>query len=52
MLEFVLPPQEFGEKWQVEIDTYDPANGEPAVVAAGGKIPVQERSMTVLIRKV
>jgi glycogen operon protein len=52
MLEFVLPPAEYGEKWQVEIDTAEPANVESAVVAAGGKIPVPARSLVVLIRKI
>ena len=51
MLEFVLPPGEYGEKWQVEIDTANPANVAPAIVAAGGKIPVPARSLVVLIRK-
>jgi isoamylase len=51
MLEFVLPPAEYGEKWQVEFDTANPANIEPAIVAAGGKIPVPARSLVVLIRK-
>jgi isoamylase len=51
MLEFVTPQAEYGEKWQVEIDTADPANVAPGVVAAGGKIPVPPRSLVVLIRK-
>jgi glycogen operon protein len=52
MLEFILPAQEFGEKWQVEFDTAEPHRTEPVVVAAGGKIPVPERSLVVLVRKV
>ena len=51
MLEFVTPTAEYGEKWQVEIDTANPANLEPSVVAAGGKIPVPARSLVVLTRK-
>jgi glycogen operon protein len=52
MLEFVLPSPEFGEKWQVEIDTAEPHRAEPVVVAAGGRIPIPARSLAVLIRKV
>ena len=52
MLPFILPSAEYGEKWQVEIDTGNVTNAEPAIVAAGGKIAVPERSLVVLIRKV
>ncbi len=52
MLEFIMPPAEFGEKWQVEIDTADSVEDEPVIVAAGGKIEVPARSLVVLIRKV
>jgi glycogen operon protein len=52
MLPFVLPAPEYGEKWQVEIDTANAANEEPAIVSAGGTINVPARSLMVLVRKV
>ena len=52
MLPFILPSAEYGEKWQVEIDTANATNEEPAIVSAGGKIAVPPRSLLVLIRKV
>src|SRR6266545_239737 len=52
MLEFIMPPAEFGEKWQVEIDTANVRNDQPVIVSASGKIAVPARSLMVLIRKV
>jgi glycogen operon protein len=50
MLEFVLPGEEYGEKWQPVINTADPAPSEPASVPAGGRVPVADRSLLVLAR--
>ncbi|GAA5180122.1 glycogen debranching protein GlgX [Rugosimonospora acidiphila] len=56
MLEFVLPPAEYGDKWQVVIDTTQPtgqaSGGETVTVAAGARIPVAQRSLIVLSRVV
>ncbi|NJC71713.1 glycogen debranching protein GlgX [Planosporangium thailandense] len=53
-LEFVLPPAEFGQKWELVIDTgefpsADVKNGR--VVEAGGKLFVRDRSFCVLQRR-
>jgi glycogen operon protein len=51
MLEFAVPPPDYGEKWQVMIDTTQPTGvGEELVVPASGKIPVPDRSVLVLGR--
>ncbi|GIH17868.1 glycogen debranching protein GlgX [Rugosimonospora africana] len=53
LLDFVVPGQEYGDKWQVLIDTVNPdPAADPAVVPAGGRIPVLERSLMVLGRMV
>jgi len=54
MLEFVLPPGDYGEKWGVVLDTSTaaglPPAGEGVVVAAGATVPVPDRSLLVLGR--
>jgi glycogen operon protein len=52
MLEFVLPGEEYGEKWQPVINTADPALSDPASVPASGRVQVAERSLLVLARVV
>jgi glycogen operon protein len=48
---FVLPAEEFGTSWEVELDTAAPVAGEdPQVVKAGGELPVDARSVVVLRR--
>jgi glycogen operon protein len=50
-LDFVVPGQDYGDKWQVLIDTAEPVPAaEPEVVQAGGRVPVMERSLVVLGR--
>jgi glycogen operon protein len=50
-LDFVVPGQDYGDKWQVLIDTAEPVPAaEPEVVQAGGRVPVMERSLMVLGR--
>ncbi len=50
-LDFVVPGQDYGDKWQVLIDTVEPVPAaEPEVVQAGGRVPVMERSLMVLGR--
>jgi glycogen operon protein len=52
-LDFVVPGQEYGDKWQVMIDTVEPVPAsDPGVVPAGGRILVRERSLMVLGRLV
>jgi glycogen operon protein len=53
-LEFVLPPAEFGEKWDLVFDTgeYSGPSERERVVAAGSKLWVRDRSFIVLQRTV
>jgi len=53
-LEFVLPPVEFGEKWELVFDTGEfpgPAEGE-RIIAGGTTLWVRDRSFIVLQRTV
>ncbi|HVE99027.1 MAG TPA: glycogen debranching protein GlgX, partial [Mycobacteriales bacterium] len=50
-LTFVLPPAEFGESWEIELDTSRPVRlDEPPPVKAGGDVDVDARSVLVLRR--
>jgi glycogen operon protein len=52
-LEFVLPPSEYGQKWELVIDTGEfPSEDVKAarVVEAGGTLFVRDRSFVVLKR--
>ena len=50
-LTFVLPPAEFGESWDLELDSSTPMRAEdPAPVKAGGDLDVAARSVMVLRR--
>jgi isoamylase len=51
-IEFVTPPAEYGEKWEKVIETAEPSPDRPAVVEAGSKILVPDRSLIVLDRTV
>jgi isoamylase len=51
-VDFVLPPQEYAEKWQTVVDTADAGPSTPAMVGAGARIRVPERSLLVLDRAV
>jgi glycogen operon protein len=48
---FVMPPAEYGQRWKVVIDTHDPKLAESAETGAGGKLPVEARSLVVLIKQ-
>jgi isoamylase len=48
---FTLPPEQFGARWAVVLDTTDPdvgANGDPAVVKAGQVLEVGARAVVLL----
>jgi glycogen operon protein len=49
-VEFVLPPEEYGEKWQTVIDTAEGTPVGPETVGAGARVRVPERSLLVLDR--
>ena len=50
-LTFVLPPAEFGESWEVELDTSRPVRAEdPLPIKAGSDLDVAARSVLVLRR--
>jgi isoamylase len=49
-VEFVLPPEEYGEKWQTVIDTAETGPVSPETVGAGARVQVLERSLLVLDR--
>ncbi len=50
-LTFVLPPAEFGESWDIELDTSTPVRAEdPPPVKPGGDLDVAARSVMVLRR--
>jgi isoamylase len=56
-LEFVIPPGEYGEKWQMVIATaqvppYNRRRDEAVVVGAGSVLEVPDRSLVVLDRTV
>jgi isoamylase len=51
-IEFVMPPAEYAEKWEKVIETAEPSPDRPAVVEAGSKILVPDRSLIVLDRTV
>jgi glycogen operon protein len=48
---FVMPAAEYGQRWKVVIDTHDPKLTESAEAGAGGKLPVEARSLVVLIKQ-
>jgi glycogen operon protein len=49
-IEFTLPSTEYGDKWEVVLDTAAPTRGEPAVREAGATLTVDARSLTILRR--
>ncbi len=49
-LEFALPNSEYGEKWQVAIDTSQPELAEPPILPAEGRLWVPDRTLLVLER--
>jgi len=49
-VEFVLPPEEYGEKWQAVIDTAEAGPVSPEIMGAGARMQVLERSLLVLDR--
>jgi isoamylase len=51
-VEFAIPPQDYGEKWELVIATATEGGREAVTVAAGGSITVPERSLLVLDRTV
>jgi len=51
-LEFATPPAEYGDKWERVVETAEPSADRPAVVEAGHKIIVPDRSLIVLDRTV
>jgi isoamylase len=50
-IEFTVPGAEFGDKWQVTIDTFDPDDATERISAAGGPLTVEARSLLVLQRE-
>jgi glycogen operon protein len=51
-IEFSTPPAEYGEKWEVVIETAEPSPDRPSIVEAGSTIIVPDRSLIVLDRTV
>jgi isoamylase len=51
-VEFVLPPEEYGEKWQTVVDTAEAGPVSPQTLGAGARVRVPERSLLVLDRAV
>ena len=49
-IDFTLPVVEYGEKWEVVLDTATPDLAEPAVREAGSTLTVDARSLAVLRR--
>ncbi|MDZ7884502.1 MAG: glycogen debranching protein GlgX [Mycobacterium sp.] len=47
-LDFVLPPDDYAEKWVTALDTGDPAGAHEVTISAGEKISLQPRSLRVL----
>ncbi len=47
-LDFVLPPDDYAEKWVTALDTGDPAGAHEVTISAGDKMPLQPRSLRVL----
>jgi glycogen operon protein len=47
-LDFVLPPDDYAEKWVTALDTGDPAGADEVTISAGEKISLQPRSLRVL----
>ncbi|GAA4189540.1 glycogen debranching protein GlgX [Microbacterium oryzae] len=45
-VDFVLPPDEYGESWEIVLDTADGTDPNPR--AAGSAVPVEGRSIVVL----
>jgi isoamylase len=51
-LEFRLPPEAWGRRWSVELDTNEPlGTGEPHVHDAGAVVPLGGRSLVILQRQ-
>jgi glycogen operon protein len=46
--EFTMPPSDYGDSWQIVIDTSQPAAVEGLVTAAGASVWVPDRCMIVL----
>ncbi|SDZ45101.1 glycogen operon protein [Micromonospora pattaloongensis] len=51
-IDFTVPTDEYGQKWEVVISTADPLPGEAVVVEPAGTITVPDRSLVVLERTV
>jgi isoamylase len=51
-VDFMLPPEEYGEKWQTVLDTAEAGPVAAATLGAGARIRVPERSLLVLDRAV
>ena len=49
-IDFVVPAERFGERWEVEIDTNDPLLLDERSAKAGAAFPVESRSLVVLRR--
>jgi glycogen operon protein len=49
-IEFVLPDNRFGERWDVELDTNDPLLLTERAAKAGDAFPVESRSLVLLRR--
>lgn len=47
-LDFVLPPDDYAEKWVTALNTGDPAGADEVTISAGEKISLQPRSLRVL----
>ncbi|WP_241471777.1 glycogen debranching protein GlgX [Mycolicibacterium neoaurum] len=47
-LDFVLPPDDYAEKWVTALNTGDPAGANEVTISAGEKISLQPRSLRVL----
>ncbi len=51
-LDFAIPPQDYGEKWELVVATATGSGREATTVPAGGNLTVPERSLVVLDRTV
>jgi isoamylase len=49
-VDFIAPPEEFGESWQVEIDTAFPIGDDERTVKPAAALSVEGRSLVVLRR--
>ena len=47
-LSFTLPPESFGERWEVVVDTNAELGENPRTLAAGESVDVPARSLVVL----